>query len=249
MAATQAQKDEWAAHPPFPCAKDHDVFRIAITAACLASSPKAVALVYATHGVPVFPCNPAPPEVDKERTKTPLVSGGYIEASVDRAVVEDWFARCPDALVGGPTGAKTGFFVVDVDSPENHAHDGIAAWRALEAAHGAVRTLTFRTANGGMHFVFAYNPEQERGRSVGCSKGCLPPGIEVKGDGGYIILPGSKLTNGRQWDVEVDMRPAAAPKWLLDLILGEKPIENPRLAAARSPRRTRPARRRRRSKP
>jgi hypothetical protein len=54
--ASQAQKDEWAAREPFPCAGKPDHFRVAAIAALAAPNAKVAALAYATRGIPVFPC-------------------------------------------------------------------------------------------------------------------------------------------------------------------------------------------------
>jgi hypothetical protein len=223
MAATQAQKDEWAAREPFACASNPAQFKAAITAALQAPTTKAAALAYVQRGVPVFPCNPVPPEVDRDRSKMPLTPGGFYNATVDPAIVERLWTDRPDALIGCPMGRRTGMFTVDADSPEYHAHDGVTAWRDLEIAHSAVRTRTHKTAGDGLHLIFAYDKE----RPVRTSKGRLPPSLDVKGEGGYIILPGSRLSNDRSWNVAVDILPADAPKWLLNAILGEEPKRKP----------------------
>jgi hypothetical protein len=53
---------------------------------------------------------------------------------------------------------------------------------------------------------------------VGCSSGDLPVGIEVKGQGGYIVAPPSRR-KGRAYIVYNDIDSTAAPRWLFDLIL------------------------------
>jgi putative DNA primase/helicase len=191
MAATEAQKQEWADRESFPCADNPDLFRAACTAAGQAPTIKAAALAYVQRGVAIFPCDPVPPEIDKDRSKSPLTPGGFYNATVDPAIVERWWTDRPDALIGCPMGRRTGMFAVDADSPETHAHDGITAWRDLEIAHDAIRTRTHKTAGNGLHLIFAYNPQ----RPVGVKTGRLPPGLDVKGDGGYVILPGSR----EQW--------------------------------------------------
>ncbi|MDW8356158.1 MAG: bifunctional DNA primase/polymerase, partial [Bryobacterales bacterium] len=64
------------------------------------------ALWYASRGIPVFPCCP--------REKKPLVEGGFHTATTDEQRVRAWWDRWPDANIGIPTGAPSGWLVVDV---------------------------------------------------------------------------------------------------------------------------------------
>ena len=67
-----------------------------------------------------------------------------------------------------------------------------------------------RTPSGGLHVYFA-NPERE----LKCSAGLLGPGLDVRANGGYIILPSSD--SGYQWDPIWNFKtvaPAPAPDWL-----------------------------------
>jgi predicted P-loop ATPase len=215
--AKKALQAQWNAAAPFPCANALDDMKMAITAASAAPSLKAAALMLARRGYPVFPCDPIS---TGQHTKAPMTKAGFYAATTDEMVIEYWWNDRADALIGIPTGRRVGIFVVDLDMPGyGHANeDGIKAWRELEAERGGVQTRTHSTAGGGLHQVFAYNEM----RPVGLGKGRLPRGLDVRGDGGFVILPPSRLEDGRQWRVEVDNRPAAAPKWLLDLILGEE---------------------------
>ena len=216
-----ALKAEWAKAGTFPCA-NHEVFKAAETAACATvaagASLKEAALILAGRGVPVFPCDPAP---SGPHAKAPMTKGGFYAATVDETVVTWWWDERPDALIGYPTGRRTNVLVVDADVP-GHGHaedeDGIEAWRALERKNDKVRTRTHKTAGGGLHLIFAYDEK----RPVGTSKGRLPPGLDVRGDGGFVILPPSRLEDGREWRVDLDEHPADAPSWLLDKILGEE---------------------------
>jgi hypothetical protein len=95
-------------------------------------------------------------------------------------------------------------------------HDGIGNLQLLELKYQeAISSRWHLTANGGYHILFLW----DENRPIGTALGNLPPGIEVKGEGGQIILPGSVLSNGRKWGVEVNNSPPQrAPEWLLDVL-------------------------------
>jgi hypothetical protein len=143
---------------------------------------------------PVFPCDPA--------TKVPFTPRGFKDATTDPETIERWWDRHPDAAIGMPTGAASGFSVLDVDTKGDvNGYEGLAR---LEAQHGPLDTLTASTPSGGEH-RFVRDPKGEVRNTV--SK--LAPGVDSRGDGGYVILSdGSR----RCWGNDVDVVPA--PGWL-----------------------------------
>ena len=52
-----------------------------------------------------------------------------------------------------------------------------------------------KTPNGGLHLYF----RQPNGEALGNGRGSLPPGIDVRGAGGFVIGPGARLPDGRGW--------------------------------------------------
>jgi hypothetical protein len=171
------------------------------------------ALAVAATGLPVFPCRPD--------NKRPLTENGFYDATTDREEIERQWRKHPRALIGVPTGPRAGFFVVDLDGVEHGGPCGLTAWDQLTASHAAPPTRRHETPRGGIHLFFRYDPE----RPVGNRRGDLPAGIDVRGSGGYIIWPPSRLPDGRAWRVpetcETDAI-ADAPECLYDLI-AEKP--------------------------
>ncbi|MGB3044970.1 MAG: bifunctional DNA primase/polymerase [Xanthobacteraceae bacterium] len=153
-------------------------------------SPADLALSLAAAGTSVFPCRP--------ENKRPYTSNGFKAASVFAHVVRRWWIDWPDALVGMPTGERTGVWVLDMD-----AHKG-ASESDLPCSLPPTRCV--RTRSGGRHFYF-------RHVGLGNSPGRLPPAWDVRGTGGYVLLPGNP-----GYEIEVDLAPAAAPDWLLELI-------------------------------
>ncbi len=186
------------------------------------------ALDYAARGLPVFPCNPTP---TKPKAKTPLTAHGFKDATTNPDQIRAWWQQWPSALIGGAMGSASGLFAVDPDVPKEPGDpDGLAAWNTLAEQHGGVPpTHAHETPSGGRHVLFAY-PE---GRRITNKEGALKgTGINVRGEGGYIIMAPSQMADGRAYRVadEFDFWTfAAAPEWLLHLITAEpEKTEEPR---------------------
>ena len=195
-------------------------------------SPLDVALSYIAAGVPVFPCRAADETSDKYdpdtgeflsyKAKTPLLSNGFKGASLSDRIARILFGeRHPNAMVGAPTGEQMGAWVLDVDVHRDDAGnviDGYKTLAALEAKHGPLpRTAVAKTAGGGEHHYFRYVPGVRNRSSLGT-------GLDVRGSGGYVIVPGSRLADGGRYEwVDHDgagLPPLpAAPEWLLKLVL------------------------------
>jgi hypothetical protein len=173
------------------------------------------ALVWAAHGFPVFPVTvdkkPVPAR-DKDANGKPIPgTGGFKKATTDPIQIRAWW-EYHEYLIGLPTGAASGLCCIDVDTSEDHA-DGIAEWDKLIAQHEPIVTREHRSATGGPHLIFDFD------WPTGCSSGRLPKGIEVKGQGGYIVVPPSRR-KGRAYTVhhDHDIDPGPLPLWLRDLI-------------------------------
>jgi Bifunctional DNA primase/polymerase, N-terminal/Primase C terminal 1 (PriCT-1) len=158
-----------------------------------------MAVRYAERGLPVFPV----------RGKLPLTEHGFKDASTDVDTIRGWYERWPDANVAIPTGPASGLVVLDVDP----RHDGGKSLAALEEKHGPLPlTLEVRTGGGGRHLFFALGNEQ----NVRNSAGKLGPGLDVRGDGGYIVAPPSIHPETKQpyvWTNKI--KPAQTPAWLI----------------------------------
>lgn len=167
-------------------------------------TPLDAALRYASRGWPVFPCR----WQDGPTRKHPLTPRGFHDAATDAERIRAWWTTWPAALVGTPTGPAIGAVVLDIDvkRPEANGFDTLD-----DLGHGLLpETPMAHTASGGLHVFFA-NPERE----LRCSAGLLGPGLDVRAEGGYVILasPGS----GYVWDPLYNFKTtglAAAPDWL-----------------------------------
>jgi hypothetical protein len=103
---------------------------------------------------------------------------GFHDASTDPRKIHAWWNRWPGANIGMPTGKRSGVFVLDVDD--------LGALAELEAEIGKLpATWTVRTPSGGLHLYFRHV------EGVTNSPGALPDGIDVRGEGGYVLVPPS----------------------------------------------------------
>ncbi|TPK18077.1 bifunctional DNA primase/polymerase [Mesorhizobium sp. B2-5-7] len=182
------------------------------------ATPLSLALGYAKQGWPVFPCRPI--EGHNQDTgevlqpKSPLTPKGFKDATLAPHVIEGRFgSQCPDALIGIPTGERSGFWVLDIDVPPKH-EDGRPWLAAMEEKHGEIQTRMAETASGGIHYLFKH---VDGIRNAVVSSGC-----ETRGEGGYFIAPGSVMSDGRSYKWLNDESITDAPEWLLDLLLKPK---------------------------
>jgi len=145
------------------------------------------ALGYAAKGYPVFPA------LMIDGQKKPLVKWGKGEdghpdltkrrATTDPETVKAWWARWPLAMIGMPTGKPSGVVVLDIDRK-----NGGARWRNLRAVGidpYSLSPVISITPSGGLHVFMRYNGPLKN------SAGLLAAGVDIRGDGGYVVLPPS----------------------------------------------------------
>lgn len=118
-------------------------------------------------------------------------------------------AKGPDGDYGVPTGSANGFFVVDLDvRPEK---DGTATFEAMGECP---ETLTVSTPSGGFHLYF----QIPAGVVVRNSVGALGEGIDIRGEGGFVVGPGSHHRSGGIYEALNDLDPAPPPAWLVEAL-------------------------------
>ena len=162
------------------------------------------AMEHLRRGTPVFPV---------KQDKKPLEAGGFHRATTDPDQINGWNRKYRDAGVAIPTGRVTGRVVLDMDLKTC----GPESLRELESVHGPLPdTVRVQTPSGGTHFYFAYPDDAD---TVPNSASKIAPGLDVRGDGGYVVAPPSP---GYEWDAGAhpdDLDLAPLPEWLRELIL------------------------------
>lgn len=122
-----------------------------------------------------------------------------------RIGIAEKYAKIEDGGVGLATGTRSGVFVVDLDIRE-----GLNGYAELMKMGPIPPTLTVHTPSGGAHLYF-----QLPWFRVKNSAGKLGPGIDIRGEGGFVVAPDSPGANGSSYRVVIDLPPACAPDWLL----------------------------------
>lgn len=192
-----------------------------------AAEASVAALTYARAGLPVFPvfsvtqsgtCECGEAACDRPG-KHPRVRWTR-DATVAEGDVVSWWSQWPTANIGLPTGAASGLVVVDLDLAELEVTgaDGVAQLviedgeaelsqvleRELGAGWDAKRlrelALTSRTGSGGTH-VFLRDPG-----GVGTVTRWLPA-VDLRGDGGYVLLPPSRHASGGTYAWQTELAP------------------------------------------
>jgi hypothetical protein len=159
---------------------------------------------YLARGWCVLPLRP--------RDKRPLIAWEPLQRTRPSAgEVTEWFSRWPDANIGIVTGEISNLVVLDID-PQ---HGGDASLARLERRYGPLPvTIEAATGGGGRHLYFAHPGGLTRNRTG------LAQGIDLRGDGGYIVAPPSIHPSGHPYVWADDRSPeeamlAALPRWIL----------------------------------
>ena len=121
--------------------------------------------------------------------KHPRTMHGVNEATIDEATIREWWSRWPGSNIGIATGAVSGIVVLDID-PRHGGEDSLAR---LHDGEPPGQTLQTRTGGGGLHFYFLHPGDTVRNRAG------LMPGIDLRGDGGFVVAPPSVHVSGGQY--------------------------------------------------
>jgi len=151
-------------------------------------------------GLPVFPCR---------ADKRPACPHGFKDAVRAAAAIRKLWCRHPGPLIGVPTGAASGLFVIDID-PE-----GID-WLEMVCRGGRMTaTRVHLTRRGGFHLIYRL-PKQPLPNSAGK----LARGVDTRGEGGYVIWPPSY-----DYQVANPSPVATLPRWLERRLRAPRQVE------------------------
>lgn len=174
----------------------------------------ATALALALQGFSIFPCHSGG---TKAKQPMPFIKWRDVSTK-ERTQITAWWQKWPDAAVGLDLG-KSGLLVIDAD--RHGEDDGVEAFGALMAENGfdPDSAPLVATPNQGNHHFFRQPP----GRTFGNGRGMLPAGVDVRGDGGYVIAPGTVMADGRFYELHGNLDEAPAiPEWLSAIITAKK---------------------------
>lgn len=132
---------------------------------------------YSSKGYPLFPV---------ATDKRPFVRWKE-GATTDQRKLAQWWQEWPNAMIGMPTGSKSGIVVLDVDVKNDV--NGLETLKDngwLEEIPES--TVEVETPSGGRHYYF----EAPVNTEIRNSAGKIGPGLDVRGEGGFIILPPSR---------------------------------------------------------
>jgi hypothetical protein len=152
------------------------------------------ALELARRGYHVFPCRP--------HGKEPLTKNGFHDATRDEGQILRWWDRWPDANIGVACG-KSGIVVVDIDAKHGADPREIIDTLSLE---NFPTVLTGEAPEPSAELPNSL--EGVRGAHV-IFRGELPTakttiaGVEIRGDGAYIVVPPSVHPSGVAYDGEL----------------------------------------------
>jgi len=147
------------------------------------------ALAYLSQGWCVIPCEP--------RGKKPIIPWQkYTTQLPTETEVRTWWTERPDANIAIVCGTVSNLVVVDVDPRHGGSTDNLEqTGRVAE------------TGGGGFH-LFYKHPGTNVPNRVG------KDGIDVRADGGYVIVAPSVHSSGKSYKWLSEGKPASCPEWV-----------------------------------
>ena len=153
------------------------------------------ALGYAASGIAVLPvhgtnpsgaCSCGKPDCPSPG-KHPHTAHGLKDASTNPETIRAWWTKHATANIAMNCGAS-GRVVVDVDDKDGRP--GPDTWHALTEGLGEKleQTALVETPSGGFHVHYLAD-----GHRVASKNDLLGPGVDVKAEGGYVLLPPSSI--------------------------------------------------------
>jgi hypothetical protein len=145
---------------------------------------------YVQNNIPLIPVQ-HPTDSDPQSGKAPVHGFSIHNPLTTISEVRKRWGHCPSWSVAIPTGSVSGLIVLDIDP----RHGGEESLAELQRECGPLPdTVECQTGGGGRHLYF-----QAPNRPVGCRIN-LKPGLDLKGDGGYVVAPPSVHQSGDPYE-------------------------------------------------
>jgi hypothetical protein len=198
------------------------------------SSLETWAIFYASLNLPIIPVYEPTTNGQCSCTNTlcasigkhPRVVHGVNDATTDIKIIQSWWRKWPHANIGIATGQASGKVVIDID-PKN---GGLLSLQQIEKIFSAIPGPRVKTGGQGLHFYIDTPIHTAIKNKVN-----LMPGIDIRGDGGYIIAPPSYHQSGHFYEWEIDILDnVPLPDWFFDFYHLKKAPEPSREANSES---------------
>ena len=157
--------------------------------------------------------------------KHPRTYNGLKSATTDINIINEWFTKWPKSNIGIATGKMSGFFVLDVDVKRKDGFiisNGHETLEELTDKYGKLPDTVQQISGSkeGNHHLFKYREGIKNDVD-------FLPGLDIRGDGGYIVVAPSLHESGNRYFWEMSSHPletqiAEAPKWLIDMLANPK---------------------------
>lgn len=192
---------------------------------------------YSSRGWQVIPCHTIAPDgcctCGKPDCSSPgkhprydaqILPHGLTSATTDFEAITAWLHKWPVSNIAVICGPESNLVALDID-PDKGGDESLLA---LVSEHGKLpQTIEALTGGGGRHILFSHP-----GIKIKPTSSQLGPGLDIRGDGSYIIAAPSLHVSGMVYEWEPSCRPsqtelAPMPEWLIDLTKEDKKAETP----------------------
>lgn len=148
---------------------------------------------------------------------------GLLNATDNIEIASEMFEYRDDLNIGVATGKKSGIVVIDVDNKNSNAGDESLA--KIQEVLGYLPATMCLTTGNGYHLVFDY-PEgglKTNSKSFGSDY----PDLDIRADGGYIVIYPSRHFSGRYYEADSECGSIAdLPQLYLDFLRADRSSKN-----------------------
>lgn len=156
------------------------------------------AIRYYQAGWLVFPCKNKRPHPQALEAWDGSWKAAIGDKIIDEKTIKWWWDRYPNAQIAVACGVKSGITVVDIDTKTDVGrYPNYVLQNSADIQSELPASLTSITGSGGRHVFYAYEDVSNSARSV-------HPQIDIRSEGGYVILPPSIHESGEsyKWQTE-----------------------------------------------